>query len=148
MTLRACLDLRSRCQVEAGIDNHAFVRDARRITFQHICQGESPYEHGDKSPCVQGVKPQILKYPHQLQPPITLRIWIHQLLHLCQHASRVRRSRLSIKKLCASSLSSPKSACNSFKAIMTSVTAQSGRSFNMMYLKEQGLHGLAGHESP
>jgi hypothetical protein len=31
---------------------------------------------------------------------------------------------------------------------MTSVTAQLGRSFNMMYLKEQGLHGLAGHESP
>ena len=114
-----------------------------RGLFRH-----SRNEHGDKSPCVQGVKPQILKYPHQLQPPITPRIWIHQLLHLCQHVSRVRRSRLSIKKLCASSLSSPKSACNNFKAIMTSVTAQSGRSFNIIYLKEQGLHGLASHESP
>jgi hypothetical protein len=33
-------------------------------------------EHGDKSPCVQGVKPQILKYLHQLQPPVTPQIWI------------------------------------------------------------------------
>ena len=94
------------------------------------------------------VEPQCFNPHYHPYLPITRPIWTIQLLHLCQHVSQEQKLRPSIKKLYASSLSSQKSACSSFRATTTLETAQLEGSYNTIYLKELALHVLADLESP